>query len=66
MGPKIIPGYSTHGDSHPALYEGNHRDYYLLDLPIFVPLILFAVPNAYSWGDPVSSPEVFYPLLRVY
>ena len=66
MGPKIIPGYSTHGDSHPALYESNHRDYCLPNLPIFVPLILFAVPNAYSWGNPILSPKVSYSLLKIY
>ena len=66
MGPKIIPSYSAHEDSHLALYEGNHQDYYFPDLPIFMPLTLFVVPNAYSWGDPVSSPKVFYPLLGVY
>ena len=66
MGPKIIPGYGAHGDSHPALYEGNHRDYYLSLLPVFVPLSLFIVPNIYFQGDPILSPKVFYPLLGVY
>jgi len=48
MGSNIIPGYDAHRDSHPALYEGNHRDYYFSLLHIFVPLSLFIVPNAYS------------------
>ena len=63
MGPKIIPGYDAHRDSHPALYEGNHRDYHLSLLPIFVPLSLFTVPKSYSWGDPILSPKVLHPLL---
>ena len=66
MGPKMIPGYGTHRDPHSTLYEGNHRDYYLSFLPVFVLLSLFTVPNAYSWGNPILSPKVSYPLLRVY
>ena len=66
MGPKIIPGYSAHGDPHPTLYEGNHWDYYLSLLPVFMPLSLFTVPDAYAWRDPILSPKVLYPLLRVY
>ena len=66
MGPKIILGYGTYGDSHPALYEGNHRDYHLSLLLVFMPLPLFTIPNAYSWRDPILSPKVLYSLLRVY
>ena len=66
MGPKIIPGYGSHGDSHSAFYEDNHRDYYLSLLPVFMPLSLFTVPDAYFWRDPILSPKVLYPLLRVY
>ena len=66
MGPKIIPGYGAHGDSHPALYEGNHRDHHLSLLPVFVPLPLFTVPNSYLWWNPIQSSKALYPLLRVY
>ena len=66
MSSKVVSSDSTHRDFHPSLYEGNHRDYYLLDLPILESLTLTIVPNAYSWGDPITSPKVFYPLLGVY
>ena len=52
MGSKVVLSNYTHGDSHPSFYKGNHRDNYLSLLPIFVPLTLFIVPNAYSWRDP--------------
>ena len=65
MGLKVIPGNGAYGDSYPAFYEGNHGDYYLSLSPIFMPLPFFAVPNAYSWGNPVTSPKVLYPLLGV-
>ena len=66
MSSKVVSSDSTHGDFHPFFYEGNHRDYYLPDLPILVPLTLTTVPNAYSWRDPILSPNVLYPLLGVY
>ena len=66
MGPKIIPGYGAHGDSHPTLYECNYRDYYLSLLLVFMPLLLFIAPNAYSWRDPILSPKVLYSLLKIY
>ena len=47
MSSKVVPSDSTHGDFHPSFYEGNHRDYYLLDLLILVPLTLITVPNSY-------------------
>ena len=48
MGPKVIPGYSIHGNSHPSLYEGNHWDHNFSLLPFFVPLSLLIVPNERS------------------
>ena len=66
MGPKIIPGYGAYEDFHPALYEGNHQDYYLSLLSVFAPLSLFIVPNAYSWRDPILSPKFLYSFLGVY
>ena len=66
MGPKIIPGYGANRDSHPALYEGNHRDHYFSLLPVSVPLPLFTIPNTYSWKDPILSPKALYSLLGVY
>ena len=66
MSSKVVSSNSTHRDFYPFLYEGNHQDYYLSDLPILVPLTLFTVPNAYSRGDPITSPTVFYLLLGVY
>ena len=66
MDPKIIFSYSAHGDSHPALNEGNHHHYYLSLLPVFLPLPLFTVLNAYSLRDPILSPKVLYSLLGVY
>ena len=65
MGLKVVPD-STHRDCHPSFYEGNHQDYYLSPLPIFVPLTLFTIPNAYSWKDPILSLKALYSLLRVY
>ena len=66
MGPKVVPGNSTHKDCHPSFYEGNHRDYYLSLLPVFVSLPLFTIPNAYSWRDSIPSPKALYSLLGVH
>ena len=66
MGPKVVPGDSPHRDSHPPFYEGNHWDYYFSLLPIFVPLSLCAIPNAYSLRDPILNPKVLYSLFGVY
>ena len=66
MGPNVIPSNGAHGDFHPTFYEGNHGDYYLSLLPIFMSLPLFTVPNAYFCKNPVTSPKVLYPLLGVY
>ena len=66
MSSKVVSSDSTHRDFHPSLYEGNHQDYYLPDLPILMPLAFTTVLNASSWGDPITSPKVFYPLLGVY
>ena len=66
MRPKVVPSNSTHRDSHPSFYKGNHRDYYLSLLLVFVLLPLFTVPNSYPWRDPVQSSKALYSLLRVY
>ena len=58
MGSNIILGYDAHRDSHPALYEGNHRDYYFSLLPVSVPLPLFTIPNTYPWRNPILGSEV--------
>ena len=66
MGPKIVPSNSTHRDCHPFFFEGNHQDYDLSPLPVFVPLSLFTIPNAYSWRDPILSLKALYSLIGVY
>ena len=66
MRPKIISSNDTHGNPHPTIYKGNNWDYHLSLLPVFVPLPLFTVPNAYCWRDPILSPKVLYSLLEVY
>ena len=66
MSPKIVSSNSTYRDCHPSFYEGNHRDYDLSLLPVFMPLPLFTVRNSYSWSDPILSPQAFYSLLGVY
>ena len=66
MSSKVVPIDGTHGNSHPNLYEGNHWDYYFSLLPIFMPLPLFTVPNAYFLRDPILSFKAHYSLLKVY
>ena len=48
MGSKVVFGNGTNRDCHPFFYEVNHQDYYLSLLPVFVPLTLFTISNAYS------------------
>ena len=45
MRPKVIPGYDAHENSHPALYEGNHRDYHFSILPFLMPFSLQYLMN---------------------
>ena len=45
MSNKVVPSHSTHGDSHPSLYKGNHRDYYFSLLPQGMPLPPTTIPN---------------------
>ena len=66
MGLKVVPDNNTPRDCHPSFYEGNHRDYYLSLLPVFMSLPLFTVRNSYSWSDPILSPKAFNSLLGVY
>ena len=66
MGSKVISGNGAYRDSHPALYEGNHWDYYLSLLPIFMLLTFFAIPNTYTWRDPILNLKILNPLLKVY
>ena len=66
MSLKVVSSDSSYGDLHPSFYDGNHWDHYLSLLPIYMPLSLLTIPNAYSWKDLILSPKVLYPLLRVY
>ena len=34
MGAKVVPCNPTHGDGHPPIYEGNHRDDHLSYFPV--------------------------------
>ena len=66
MGYQVIPKNSTHRDSHPSFYEGNHRDYHFSLLSLGIPIPLFTVPNGNPLWDSISSFKAFYTLWGVY
>ena len=66
MGYQVIPSDFAQGDSHPFLYEGNHRDSYFSLLPLGVPAPLFTVPNGNPLWDSILSFKVLYTLCGVY
>ena len=66
MNPKVVPGYSTHRNSHPTLYEGNNSDYYFSLLPLLVPFSFLTISNECSWRNPIQSSKTLYSLLGVY
>ena len=62
----LIPNDCAYGDSHPSLYEGNHRDYHFPLLPLSMSIPFFTVSNEDSWGDSILSFKALYTLCRVY
>ena len=66
MGHQVIPSDSTHGDSHPPLYEGNYKDYHFSLLPLCIPVPLFIVPNGNPLWDSILSFKALYTLWGVY
>ena len=65
MGPKVVSGNSTHRESYPSIYKGNHWDNYFSLLPICVPSSLFTVFSSYSFRDTILSPKIFHSFLRI-
>ena len=66
MSPKVISSDSTYRDFHPSFYEDSYRDHYLSLLPVFMLLTFFAIPNTYTWRDPILNLKILNPLLKVY
>ena len=60
MSYQVIPSDSAYGDSHPSLYESNHRDYNFSLIPLGIPIPLFIVPNGNPLWDSILSFEALY------
>ena len=63
--PKEVPSEGTHRNSHPSLYESNHRDNHLSCFPLIIPFPLGSISNAHVGGNVVLSPKILHPLLGV-
>ena len=66
MSPKVVLGDSAHGDSHPSLYKGNHRDYHFSLLPFLVSFPFGTIYDKHSRWNAILSSKVLDILCRYY